>query len=900
LKSDKLEAGLKVADARLEKTDALLDKVIATSNRLGDTSATVGRRYEKFGEGIEAQRQRLVANALAFEKGDISAKKFGSVIESVDKQVGSLNSRLKDALARAKELDDTGLSHFQNQIKGAVDKSHSLIDLNAARPLQGLGPVLQGLGARQFGLDETILNILIVAARELGVIKTATLETAAAAATIKTATEGTATAAAAIRAATVETAAATAAIETATLETAANTAAIKTTQIETAAASEAAAAAEIKFNKAAANAAAITGFIRGSTVETAVATEATAASSALAATAETQLGVAAASAASSQALVAAESEATAASMTEASGVTTVFGASLAAVGTALVAGVVSILAAKKLSEDILATAEKRLKLEESITGALNKQNLAAQEFQDRLKNEQGGRDFNRFLKNSGNFELGFARDNLQRKYDNDLKQSRAEIAQLGNLATAFGPGKVGNEYAAQAQAEAVQALERQKELKDQISQIDADLDERKQRSSTDFIAGIQKRQLDAQKEADKQGAELRKASQAALQGQLANELSTIKGNYSIQEALLKQHVAAQQVSELTAIKETTRLKNAELQSQISADRKYYNELAKNAATPADAAKFVAEGNKAIADATAQQRANAIQGQTDLINKTRELKKEIQGIFVSTADNKFVTIWDETAKSIEHVREVFKGLNTDMGRQQEILIGINGLVKDYAATLSDKLSATTLRLDAARYASGRSEAGFRSEGESAYANFRRTQFAENLFDSQRHTAFNVEDYNAQKSAFVTDFVNSFANKRIQDKLQTSLNSINAYGDNFDPNVSGAAFNFQKLQQASPKFREQLDRSIVALTGQYDPTQLTNQQNQLAASARKELADIEERKREEGVDATKKLTLATENLTNRIDDIRLRITDETSGGVGITRQPRRADTDARFAR
>jgi hypothetical protein len=174
------ENSVRQVESRLKNADAQLDKTISTSNRLGDTSATVGRRYEKLSEGIETQRQRLIANALAYEKGDISAKKFGNTIVSVDKQVASLNSRLKDAAARATELGETGGTHFQNQIGGAIEKQHSLINLNAARPLQGLGPVLQGLGLRQYGLDETLINIMIVAAREAGILKVAQEGTAAA------------------------------------------------------------------------------------------------------------------------------------------------------------------------------------------------------------------------------------------------------------------------------------------------------------------------------------------------------------------------------------------------------------------------------------------------------------------------------------------------------------------------------------------------------------------------------------------------------------------------------------------------------------------------------------------------------------------------------------------------
>jgi hypothetical protein len=53
------ERSLKAAETRLKSTDAALDKTIAASNRLGDTIATVGRRYEKLGEGISLQNRSL-------------------------------------------------------------------------------------------------------------------------------------------------------------------------------------------------------------------------------------------------------------------------------------------------------------------------------------------------------------------------------------------------------------------------------------------------------------------------------------------------------------------------------------------------------------------------------------------------------------------------------------------------------------------------------------------------------------------------------------------------------------------------------------------------------------------------------------------------------------------------
>lgn len=125
LKTNAFDGSIRGVVSKLKSADAALDSTIARSNKLGDTSATVARRYEKLAEGIQAQRNKLVDNALAFEKGEISAKKFAQVTVSVEKATTGLISRLKDAKARVDELDATGLTHFQQQISTAVDNANS-------------------------------------------------------------------------------------------------------------------------------------------------------------------------------------------------------------------------------------------------------------------------------------------------------------------------------------------------------------------------------------------------------------------------------------------------------------------------------------------------------------------------------------------------------------------------------------------------------------------------------------------------------------------------------------------------------------------------------------------------------------------------------------------------------
>jgi hypothetical protein len=136
LKTGGFEGSISKVVSRLKNADSALDSTIARSNKLGDTSATVARRYEKLSEGIKAQRDRLLDNALAFEKGEINAAKFSSVVTSVDKATTGLSAKLKDAKARLVELDETGLTHFQQSISTAVDNATSKLELFRQKIIQ--------------------------------------------------------------------------------------------------------------------------------------------------------------------------------------------------------------------------------------------------------------------------------------------------------------------------------------------------------------------------------------------------------------------------------------------------------------------------------------------------------------------------------------------------------------------------------------------------------------------------------------------------------------------------------------------------------------------------------------------------------------------------------------------
>lgn len=151
LETRAFDGSLQGVVSKLKGADKALDSTISKSNKLGDTSATVARRYEKLSEGIQAQRNKLLDNALAFEKGEISAKKFASVVTQVEKSTEGLSSRLKDAKARVTELNETGLTHFQQQITQAVDQANSKLDSFRQKLLAAQQPQSTDLLKNLFG-----------------------------------------------------------------------------------------------------------------------------------------------------------------------------------------------------------------------------------------------------------------------------------------------------------------------------------------------------------------------------------------------------------------------------------------------------------------------------------------------------------------------------------------------------------------------------------------------------------------------------------------------------------------------------------------------------------------------------------------------------------------------------
>lgn len=770
------QKSLQDADTRLKATDANLNKVIASSNRLGDTSATVARRYEKLSEGIALQNTRLKDAANSVLSGDITWKKYLSTISSVETQTRSLNSRIADAKARVQELNETNLTHFQQQIAGAVDKSHSLINLNAARPLQGLGPVLQGLGARQFGLDETILNILIVAAREAGILK--------------------------------------------------------------------------------------------------VAQEGTAAATTAAAVAETRFTAAAQSAAIAQGTLAAESEVTAAAMTEAAGATTIFGVGLAAAGAVLAAGVVSILAAKKASEDYLASAQERLKTEEAITAEWNKQSQLISSLKPQLDAATKQRAFDRFANSDdiAGLEIGLAarqreRDEITTAISNERAYRNAVLSEHPEIGAKF-----GQQYLAEAATQ--QQKDRLKELNEQIPTLYAKIDELHQASVKgieDFVKGGQQRQLEAVKNQAKEVDDARKSQLQSLQASLKSETSILASNYKVQEAQLSAHLALQQAGELSSAKAVTALKNQQLRDEINVDTKYYNALIANSKDAGEAEKFRLEGQASVTQKLNQIRENEIRLQTTLIEKTREAGRAFRDTFAGLSDNPFVKIFTDAEKAMDAAKAKFADFPA--------------LFNQIASAINNKAFGDTI---AQRFSNNIASFNLRDQAQ---------QFRRGSLDTPQVAGLknalnnpNLTDFDRQGLQQQLQFAENFD---LQNRLQGQLNSFNAFGN---VNVNDSRPNglaAQNLFLAATQHER--DRKIIDLTNGIDPSRLTFDQNQLAADARIREADFQDKKEEEARKNIKDNTTAVRELTAAVKSGSIvRIVNQAKDKAKVEIKPSAADS------
>lgn len=101
------ENSLHEAEVRLNQTQRAIQDTEKSAERMGKTTATVARNFEKLNDTVETNRDRMRQAVDAYERGEISANKLSTVLRQTDTRVNGLNSRLKDTQSR---LNDAGRS----------------------------------------------------------------------------------------------------------------------------------------------------------------------------------------------------------------------------------------------------------------------------------------------------------------------------------------------------------------------------------------------------------------------------------------------------------------------------------------------------------------------------------------------------------------------------------------------------------------------------------------------------------------------------------------------------------------------------------------------------------------------------------------------------------------------
>ena len=95
---------LRDAEARLKATERAIEQTEAKAKKIGMTSATTARSFEKMNEKVAETRAKLQQTSAAFERGEVSGKKMTSAMQLADKATTNLTSRLKDQNARLSDM----------------------------------------------------------------------------------------------------------------------------------------------------------------------------------------------------------------------------------------------------------------------------------------------------------------------------------------------------------------------------------------------------------------------------------------------------------------------------------------------------------------------------------------------------------------------------------------------------------------------------------------------------------------------------------------------------------------------------------------------------------------------------------------------------------------------------
>ncbi len=245
--------------------------------------------------------------------------------------------------------------------------------------------------------------------------------------------------------------------------------------------------------------------------------------------------------------------------------------------------------------------------------------------------------------------------------------------------------------------------------------------------------------LGVDKEAIKQRDAFLSASLSATQSKLA-------ASYSVAEAMLKNHLSANQASEIQSIQATTALKNRNIQNQLQNERAFFNEQLA-IAKPEERAALEQAYTAKVSQAHAEMQVNSINAMVAVREAAKRLKTEISSIFIAgQADNPFVAIFDQGRLAIERVTEATQGLNPQLRAMLLTLTAGATATAAFGQALENKLLSSNLRNEARQFAAGKLDAStpqnfqanlerqLKAVGATGYA-FGRTAQEQRLIDKQ---------------------------------------------------------------------------------------------------------------------------------------------------------------------
>jgi hypothetical protein len=385
--------------------------------------------------------------------------------------------------------------------------------------------------------------------------------------------------------------------------------------------------------------------------------------------------------------------------------------------------------------------------------------------------------------------------------------------------------------------------------------------------------------------------ELEKQVRSAIETNLTDshrrEIDSIKNHFSVTEALLKQHLEIQQASEITSVRETTELKNRQLNAQIAADKRYFTDLLANAA-PGDKGKIQQDFNSAIAASQNEIRVNTINGITETIKLTREAKDALRDIYTGIGARKYplIHILADGERRIERITQLTGAFSLQMQQAAIFASVLDTNLQAFAQGLTSRLQASNLTREAFDLRANVNKAGFRSSVDEFNFNYDLNKRANRAFNdavfygqfSLPYQSIPADKLEGLRSAYIEDFTRQERARRLQQDIQRQFDVINTPKlSRVDINASSREFTNQKIQRAfelqafnSSEGIALRNQAIIRATEGVDPRELTQQIRDISAKAREDEAKRLLDENEDAKQDRKKLLKFIENLDTLTKD------------------------------